>query len=175
MLSRSAARILPAIPSRRPAIRAFHRAAAAGGARIWRVASPIAGQRRFLSKDGDDDSHPDFAKQTKPLGDAEKDIAKMIDDQVKNHKVMLYMKGTPNQPMCGFSAQVVKVLHVHGADFSSVNVLDYPLIREGIKEYSDWPTIPQLYVNGEFVGGCDIVMQMHASGEMEEVLKEAEN
>lgn len=175
MLSRTVARSLTRTALRRSASRALHRGAVAGGATAGRAAPPMAVQRRFLSNDGDGGSHPDFAKQTKPLGDAEKDIAKMIDEQVKNHKVMLYMKGTPNQPMCGFSAQVVKVLHVHGADFSSVNVLDYPLIREGIKEYSDWPTIPQLYVNGEFVGGCDIVMQMHSSGEMEEVLKEAEN
>eukprot|EP00968_Pinguiococcus_pyrenoidosus_P009777 scaffold757_cov246-Pinguiococcus_pyrenoidosus.AAC.23 len=86
---------------------------------------------------------------------------------------MLYMKGTPNQPQCGFSAQVSKIMAVQGVDFASVNVLDYPLLRECIKEYSSWPTIPQLYVNGEFIGGCDIVTQMHQSGELEELFKEA--
>ena len=81
------------------------------------------------------------------------------------------MKGTPNQPQCGFSARVVQILQVEGVDFSSVNVLDYPQIREGIKKYSDWPTVPQLYVDGEFIGGCDIVMSMHEAGELGEIVK----
>lgn len=73
--------------------------------------------------------------------------------------------------MCGFSARVVGVLTEQGVDYGSVNVLDYPAIREGIKQYSQWPTVPQLYVQGEFVGGCDIVTEMHASGELKEMLK----
>jgi len=77
-------------------------------------------------------------------------------------------------PMCGFSATVVKVLQDQGADFSSVNVLDYPSIRDGVKKFSEWPTIPQLYVNGEFIGGCDIITSMHENGELEELLKEEE-
>lgn len=86
------------------------------------------------------------------------------------------MKGNPSQPQCGFSARVVQILQKEGVDFSSVNVLDYPSIREGVKQFSDWPTIPQVYVNGEFIGGCDIVTSMHESGELAEMLKEgAEN
>lgn len=87
---------------------------------------------------------------------------------------MLYMKGTPSEPQCGFSAQVVRILHTQGVSFSSVNVLDYPPIREGIKSFSEWPTIPQVFVKGEFVGGCDIMSQMHESGELETMLKKAE-
>jgi monothiol glutaredoxin len=83
------------------------------------------------------------------------------------------MKGNPSMPMCGFSARVVQILQTEGVDFSSVNVLDYPDIREGVKKYSEWPTVPQLYVNGEFIGGCDIVTQMHEDGELKAVLAEA--
>jgi monothiol glutaredoxin len=79
---------------------------------------------------------------------------------------MLYMKGTPQQPMCGFSQRVVSILHKHGVEFGSANVLESPALREGVKRFSDWPTIPQLYVNGEFVGGCDIVMTMDQAGEL---------
>ncbi|CAM9277824.1 unnamed protein product [Hapterophycus canaliculatus] len=86
---------------------------------------------------------------------------------------MLYMKGTPAQPQCGFSKQVVSILHSQGVSFSSVNVLDYPPLREGIKTFSEWPTIPQLYVKGEFVGGCDILTQLHQSGDLETMFKEA--
>jgi len=95
----------------------------------------------------------------------------LIEEHVKANPVMLYMKGTPTQPMCGFSAKVVTILADQGVDYGSVNVLDYPTVREGVKQYSQWPTIPQLYVQGEFIGGCDILTDMHASGELEEVLK----
>jgi monothiol glutaredoxin len=116
-------------------------------------------------------SHDDFAPIKKAVSDTDEAV-KMIDEHVKNNPVMLYMKGNPSVPMCGFSSKVVQILHKEGIDFSSVNVLDYPAIREGVKKYSEWPTIPQLYVNGEFIGGCDIVTAMHESGELEEVLKE---
>ena len=96
----------------------------------------------------------------------------MIAQHIKDNLIMLYMKGTPSMPMCGFSAKVVQTLQSEGVDFSSVNVLDYPTLREGIKHFSEWPTIPQLYVNGEFIGGCDIVLGMHESGELIEVLDE---
>lgn len=122
---------------------------------------------RFFS----DDSHDDFAKKTKVVKDDDEAL-KIIEDHVKNNKIMLYMKGNPSMPMCGFSGKVVKVLQEEGVDFSSVNVLDYETIREGVKKYSQWPTIPQLYVDGEFVGGCDIVTSMHESGELAELLKE---
>jgi monothiol glutaredoxin len=89
-----------------------------------------------------------------------------IHDLVTTHPVVLFMKGTRRFPQCGFSAQVVEILGRLGAEFEAVNVLSDPAIREGIKEYSSWPTIPQLYVKGEFVGGCDIVREMNASGEL---------
>jgi monothiol glutaredoxin len=94
-----------------------------------------------------------------------------IHDQVTKHPVVLYMKGTPQFPQCGFSATVAEILKRCGVtDYYSVNVLIDEDIRQGIKEYANWPTIPQLYVNGEFVGGCDIIREMYASGELQKVL-----
>ncbi|KAF1772329.1 Thioredoxin-like fold [Phytophthora cactorum] len=120
-----------------------------------------------------DDSHSDFQPQYHAAKSTEKDeIIKMIESHVKTYPVMLYMKGTPSAPQCGFSMQVVRILHAQGVSFDSVNVLDHPEIREGVKEYSQWPTIPQLYVNGEFVGGCDIITDMNKSGELAELLAE---
>ncbi len=89
-----------------------------------------------------------------------------IEDTIKNNKVALFMKGTPDFPQCGFSAHVVGCLKQVDAEFAHVNVLADPNIREGIKEYSNWPTIPQIYVNGEFVGGCDILNDLFESGEL---------
>ena len=125
------------------------------------------------SSSSDTGSHDDFAPKKKAgVADGGQDEAlAMIQQHVTNNPVMLYMKGNPTQPMCGFSATVVNILKKEGVDFSSVNVLDYPAIREGVKKYSDWPTIPQLYVNGEFIGGCDIVTSMHESGELKELLE----
>jgi monothiol glutaredoxin len=97
-----------------------------------------------------------------------------IDQQVKSHPVVLYMKGTPQFPQCGFSATVAEILKRCGvAEYFSVNVLADEDIRQGIKDYASWPTIPQLYVNGEFVGGCDIVREMYSSGELQKVLATA--
>jgi monothiol glutaredoxin len=93
-----------------------------------------------------------------------------IDQDVKNNKVFLYMKGTPQMPQCGFSAQAVSILNSYHIDFGSFNVLDDDDIRAGIKEYSDWPTIPQLYINGEFIGGCDIITEMHQNNELKSLL-----
>ncbi|SDG05397.1 MULTISPECIES: Grx4 family monothiol glutaredoxin [Thalassobaculum] len=93
-----------------------------------------------------------------------------IDDEVASSDVVLFMKGTPVFPQCGFSAVVVQVLSHLGTKFKGVNVLDDPSLREGIKEYSSWPTIPQLYVKGEFVGGCDIVREMFETGELMELM-----
>lgn len=98
---------------------------------------------------------------------------KFLDNLVKNTPILLFMKGNKTFPQCGFSAAVVDVLNRHQIAFESVNVLQDMRIREGIKEYSNWPTIPQLYVQGEFVGGCDIVREMDASGELEGVLAKA--
>ena len=89
-----------------------------------------------------------------------------IENIINDNEVLLFMKGTPVMPQCGFSAAVVGVLSHMGIKFNSVNVLEDPEIREGIKEFSDWPTIPQLYVKKEFVGGCDIIREMHENGEL---------
>ncbi|MEQ9314329.1 MAG: Grx4 family monothiol glutaredoxin [Henriciella sp.] len=96
------------------------------------------------------------------------DIQTSIDKAVKGNDVMLFMKGTPTFPQCGFSSVVVQVLDYLGVDYVATNVLEDPAVREGIKVYSDWPTIPQLYVKGEFVGGCDIIKEMFESGELKQ-------
>ena len=99
------------------------------------------------------------------------DIRDTIKDQVTKNHVVLYMKGTPQFPQCGFSATVAEILNRCGVgEYFSVNVLADDEIRQGIKEYANWPTIPQLYVNGEFVGGCDIVREMYQSGELQQLL-----
>jgi monothiol glutaredoxin len=100
------------------------------------------------------------------------DINARIDAEVKSNDVVLFMKGTPQFPMCGFSGQVVQILDHLGVPFKGVNVLEDQEIREGIKAYSNWPTIPQLYVKGEFVGGCDITREMFQAGELQALLEE---
>jgi monothiol glutaredoxin len=101
-------------------------------------------------------------------------IQDVIKDQVTKNRVVLYMKGTPDFPQCGFSANAVGILRACGLeDFFTVNVLEDPEIRQGIKDYANWPTIPQLYVNGEFVGGSDIMMEMYKSGELKKMLEHA--
>ncbi|MCB1334131.1 MAG: Grx4 family monothiol glutaredoxin [Roseivivax sp.] len=101
------------------------------------------------------------------------DAKTAIDQTVKSNDVVLYMKGTKEMPQCGFSSRVAGVLTYMGVDFKDVNVLADDTIRQGIKEYSDWPTIPQLYVKGEFVGGCDIVTEMTLSGELDTLFDDA--
>ena len=99
-------------------------------------------------------------------------IQDTIRQQVTGNRVVLYMKGTPQFPQCGFSSAAVQILKACGVkDFATVNVLQDEAIRQGIKEYANWPTIPQLYVNGEFVGGADILREMYESGELQELLK----
>jgi len=100
------------------------------------------------------------------------DINARIDEQVKSNDVFLYMKGTPDFPMCGFSGRVVQILGYLGVDYQSANVLDDQDLREGIKAYANWPTIPQLYIKGEFVGGADIVTEMFQAGELQKQLEE---
>jgi monothiol glutaredoxin len=101
------------------------------------------------------------------------DVQKLIQEQVSAHPVVLYMKGTPQSPQCGFSQMATQVLRACGVnEFFSVNVLENPDIRQGIKEFANWPTIPQLYVAGEFVGGSDIVKEMYQSGELQKLLAE---
>ena len=99
-------------------------------------------------------------------------IKKKIEDYIKKNEVCLFMKGTPEIPQCGFSLAVSNMLKHLNVNFIGVNVLEDPDIREGIKEYSDWPTIPQLYVKNEFIGGCDIVKEMFEKGELQNKLKE---
>ena len=98
-------------------------------------------------------------------------IHNKIRDQITTNKVMLYMKGSRDMPMCGFSGKVVKILDSYGVNYKTVDVLLDQEIRQGIKEFSNWPTIPQLYVNGQFIGGCDICEEMHFNGELETVVK----
>ena len=100
------------------------------------------------------------------------DIHTSIDQAVKGNDVLLFMKGTPTFPQCGFSSVVVQVLDYLGVEYQAVNVLEDQAVREGIKAYSNWPTIPQLYVKGEFVGGCDIVKEMFESGELRDFMSE---
>ena len=100
----------------------------------------------------------------------EEPVKNQIEKLIKDHRVMLFMKGNKSFPQGGFSATVVGILKELGAEFHTANVLADPSLRDGIKLFSDWPTIPQLYVNGEFVGGCDIVREMHASGELASLL-----
>ena len=97
------------------------------------------------------------------------DVTENIKNEIKNNDVVLFMKGTPAFPMCGFSAATVQVLTNLGIKFNSINVLDSDEMREGIKKFSNWPTIPQLYVKEEFIGGCDIVKEMFESGELLEL------
>ena len=99
-------------------------------------------------------------------------IERFIDNEVKSNDVVLFMKGTPQFPMCGFSGQVVQILDYLGVPYKGLNVLENDDLRQGIKSYSNWPTIPQLYVKGEFVGGCDIIREMFQAGELQGMLKD---
>ncbi|MGI3210629.1 Grx4 family monothiol glutaredoxin [Roseovarius tibetensis] len=101
------------------------------------------------------------------------DAKTRIEDTVKASDVVLYMKGTKDMPQCGFSSRVAGVLNFMGVEFTDVNVLADEDIRQGIKDYSDWPTIPQLYVKGEFVGGCDIITEMTLSGELDQLFAQS--
>lgn len=98
------------------------------------------------------------------------DINTRIKEQLDSHDVLLYMKGSPDFPQCGFSGQTVAALNAIGKPFSYVNIFEDQEIREGLKTYSNWPTFPQLYVKGELIGGCDIVMEMYQSGELKQLI-----
>ena len=98
------------------------------------------------------------------------DVTENIKNEIKTNDVVLFMKGTPVFPMCGFSASLIQILNNVGIKFNSVNVLDNDEMREGIKKFSNWPTIPQLYIKEEFIGGCDIVKEMYESGELLELV-----
>src|SRR5271168_2993215 len=105
------------------------------------------------------------------MSDANGPAVQFIDNEVKGNDVVLFMKGTPQFPMCGFSGQVVQILDYLGVPYKGLNVLENDELRGGIKTYSNWPTIPQLYVKGEFVGGCDIIREMFQAGELQSLLK----
>ena len=108
------------------------------------------------------------------MTDVQQVVQQRIDDLVKSHRVVLFMKGTAQFPQCGFSGRAIQVLKACGVtDITTVNVLEDDDIRQGIKDYAQWPTIPQLYVNGEFVGGSDIMMEMYQSGELQQLLAPA--
>ncbi len=98
------------------------------------------------------------------------DVNTRIEDQLKSHDVLLYMKGTPDFPQCGFSGQAIAALNAIGKPFSFVNIFEDQEVREGLKEYSNWPTFPQLYVKGELIGGSDIMIEMYHSGELKTVI-----
>jgi len=98
------------------------------------------------------------------------DVNARIEEQLESNQVMLYMKGSPDFPQCGFSGQTVAALKAIGKPFAYVNIFEDPEIREGLKQYSNWPTFPQLYVKGELIGGCDIVIEMFESGELQNLL-----
>ena len=99
------------------------------------------------------------------------DVNSRIEDQLKSHDILLYMKGTPDFPQCGFSGQTVAALNAIGKPYSFVNIFEDQEVREGLKAYSNWPTFPQLYVKGELVGGCDILIEMDHSGELKNLLE----
>jgi monothiol glutaredoxin len=99
------------------------------------------------------------------------DVNDRIKKQLETYPILLYMKGTPDFPQCGFSAQTVAALREVGAKFAFVNIFEDPEIREGLKAYSNWPTFPQLYVNGELIGGCDITLEMYQNGELKELVE----
>ena len=101
------------------------------------------------------------------------DVNARIEEQLKTHDVLLYMKGTPDFPQCGFSGQTVAALNAIGKPYAFVNIFEDPEIREGLKAYSNWPTFPQLYVKGELIGGCDIVIDMYNSGDLKKLLEES--
>ena len=124
--------------------------------------------RTAFPRDSESDSHDDFKPKSKLS--SSKTVADVIDADVTAHAVFLYMKGVPSQPMCGFSNMAARILDAYGVQYGSRDVLSDPELREGIKEYTSWPMIPQVFIDGEFVGGSDILMEMHKSGELEEKL-----
>ena len=100
------------------------------------------------------------------------ELIKQIKSDIKNNSVILYIKGTKEMPMCGFSSTVVRVLNMYDVNFKDINVLEDPNIRIELSKYSNWPTIPQLFVNGTFIGGCDITIELHNNGELEKIFSQ---
>eukprot|EP00996_Jenningsia_fusiforme_P004609 NODE_5450_length_675_cov_25.833866_g5075_i0.p1 GENE.NODE_5450_length_675_cov_25.833866_g5075_i0~~NODE_5450_length_675_cov_25.833866_g5075_i0.p1 ORF type:complete len:179 (+),score=47.71 NODE_5450_length_675_cov_25.833866_g5075_i0:42-539(+) len=118
-------------------------------------------------------SHSDFSATPTKLNEDEMEAAiKEIKEDIAANRIVLFMKGEPRAPQCGFSARVIQILSEYGTKYIAYNVLADPMIRAGVKKISNWPTIPQLYVDGEFVGGCDIITELHQNGELKDVLAE---
>ena len=107
------------------------------------------------------------------MSEAAEEVLTEIEHELRDNPIVVYMKGTPSFPMCGFSAATVQALREVGVPFKAIDVLAEPAKRDGIKEYSNWPTIPQVYVSGKFIGGCDIVRELHARGELAPLLRSA--
>lgn len=99
------------------------------------------------------------------------DTISKIKEQLASNPILLYMKGSPEQPMCGFSARAVQALNASGANFASIDVLANPDIRQELPKYANWPTFPQLYINGELIGGCDIIMELYQNGELQKMIE----
>src|SRR5205085_11876332 len=136
----------------------------------WHPGQLIAGggdRRRRSLYDGSRATGMVANRRTRSMG-----IEQFIDNEVKSNDVVLFMKGTPQFPMCGFSGQIVQILDHLGVTYKGLNVLESDDLRQGIKTFSQWPTIPQLYVKGEFVGGCDIIREMFQAGELQTMLKD---
>ena len=167
----SAARRIASTPAT-----SWRRAAAAAGANSTPATRDRIAFRLFSDEPGSD---PAFAPKRRAgvdeamSSDIDAMLQGLVDDAQEKKRPLLFMKGTPSQPQCGFSYQVVRVLHAEGAEFDAVNVLEDAAIREGVKSFSEWPTIPQLYVDGEFLGGCDVVTNLHQEGELKAILSEA--
>ncbi|CAF3338195.1 unnamed protein product [Rotaria socialis] len=126
---------------------------------------------RFTSSSSSSSSSTTTTKNSSESSPIDSELKNKIDDFIKTNKVAIFIKGEPNAPSCGFSNAVLQILKLHGCEFKSQNILEDVKLRETMKIYSNWPTFPQVYFNGEFVGGCDILLQMHQSGELVEELK----
>lgn len=135
---------------------------------VW-AGGQVSACRRWLSSSTTDESHDDFKPQYK--GEVPKSISDVVDSDVKAHGVFVYMKGVPEAPMCGFSNMACRILDAYEVEYGSRDVLADADLREGIKKYTHWPTIPQIFIGGEFVGGCDILMEMHQNGELKQALQ----
>ena len=144
-----------------------------GLARMRTPASMFMQVAPFVTRPGSSD--PDFQPEVKTQDEkVYEEVKAKITELVKSNPVVIFMKGSPENPQCGFSRAVVKILAAEEVDdYIYADVLKNPAIREGVKKYSDWPTIPQVYIKGEFIGGCDIVTDMHKSGELKKLLKES--
>ena len=147
---------------------------AQSSAQPWPSSTCFSATRKFSGggdKEGEG-THSDFAPEYKS-GDNLESVSSVIEKDVSAHKVFVYMKGVPAAPQCGFSNMVCRILDAYQVEYGSRNVLEDPEIRQGIKDYTQWPTIPQIFIDGDFVGGCDILMEMHKSGDLEEMFTEA--